>query len=161
WASWPLRVVVFGHGHKRGVLVDGDDVRVADDPGPVVAQLLGELERDLDWHPLGDRRLLDLEASSRRPLDLHRTGVDADVDETVGLERFGAGAHGDVTSSEWLRSKRLVAIIEFENTMLIAKLQLEVAMPDRTGKKGWFDADAFHAALDGVRRAKAMNWKEV
>jgi transcriptional regulator with XRE-family HTH domain len=45
--------------------------------------------------------------------------------------------------------------------MPIAKLQPEVAMPDRTGKKGWFDADAFHAALDGVRRAKAMNWKEV
>src|SRR6516225_8882109 len=35
------------------------------------------------------------------------------------------------------------------------------AMTDRTGKKGWFDADAFHAALDGARRAKAMNWKEV
>lgn len=33
-------------------------------------------------------------------------------------------------------------------------------MADRT-KKGWFDSDAFHAALDGVRRAQKLNWKEV
>jgi transcriptional regulator with XRE-family HTH domain len=34
-------------------------------------------------------------------------------------------------------------------------------MPDKTDKRGWFDADAFHAALDAVRRAKELNWKEV
>jgi transcriptional regulator with XRE-family HTH domain len=34
-------------------------------------------------------------------------------------------------------------------------------MAEKPGKKGWFDADAFHAALDGSRRAKGMNWKEV
>lgn len=28
-------------------------------------------------------------------------------------------------------------------------------------KRGWFDVDAFRAALDAVRRAKSMNWKEV
>lgn len=34
-------------------------------------------------------------------------------------------------------------------------------MPDETRKKGWFDADAFHAALDGVRRARKLHWKDV
>jgi len=34
-------------------------------------------------------------------------------------------------------------------------------MTDRTEKKGWFDSDAFYAALDGVRQAKNLNWKEV
>jgi hypothetical protein len=34
-------------------------------------------------------------------------------------------------------------------------------MPDRTDKMGWFDSDAFYAALDGVRRARRLNWKEV
>jgi transcriptional regulator with XRE-family HTH domain len=28
-------------------------------------------------------------------------------------------------------------------------------------KKGWFDADAFHAALDSVRRSRRLNWKQV
>ena len=28
-------------------------------------------------------------------------------------------------------------------------------------KKGWFDADAFHEALDGVRQARALTWKQV
>jgi transcriptional regulator with XRE-family HTH domain len=36
------------------------------------------------------------------------------------------------------------------------------SMPDTTGKKkGWFDADAFYAALDAVRRARNLNWKQV
>ena len=34
-------------------------------------------------------------------------------------------------------------------------------MAARTDRKVWFDVEAFHAALDGVRRAKEMNWKEV
>jgi transcriptional regulator with XRE-family HTH domain len=34
-------------------------------------------------------------------------------------------------------------------------------MPEKSDTKGWFDADAFHAALDGVRRQRAMNWKQV
>ena len=37
-------------------------------------------------------------------------------------------------------------------------------MPDapvKTDKKGWFDSDAFHSALDAVRRARDLNWKEV
>jgi len=34
-------------------------------------------------------------------------------------------------------------------------------MPGKTGKRGWFDSDAFHAALDAVRRARDLNWKEV
>jgi transcriptional regulator with XRE-family HTH domain len=33
-------------------------------------------------------------------------------------------------------------------------------MPDRT-KSGWFDSDAFHSALDAVRIARGLNWKEV
>jgi transcriptional regulator with XRE-family HTH domain len=28
-------------------------------------------------------------------------------------------------------------------------------------KMGWFDADAFYAALDSARQAKKMNWKQV
>ena len=28
-------------------------------------------------------------------------------------------------------------------------------------KKGWFDADAFYAALDGVRSSRKLNWKQV
>ena len=28
-------------------------------------------------------------------------------------------------------------------------------------KKGWFDAQAFYAALDAARQAKNLNWKEV
>lgn len=28
-------------------------------------------------------------------------------------------------------------------------------------KKGWFDAGAFYEALDGVRRAKKLTWKQV
>jgi transcriptional regulator with XRE-family HTH domain len=34
-------------------------------------------------------------------------------------------------------------------------------VPETPGKMGWFDADAFHAALDAARRARRMNWKEV
>ena len=37
-------------------------------------------------------------------------------------------------------------------------------MPDKTvknAKSGWFDSDAFHAALDAVRLARDLNWKEV
>jgi transcriptional regulator with XRE-family HTH domain len=34
-------------------------------------------------------------------------------------------------------------------------------MPDRTDKSGWFDSDAFHSALDAVRIARGLNWKEV
>ncbi len=28
-------------------------------------------------------------------------------------------------------------------------------------KKGWFDTNAFHAALDAVRQARKLNWKQV
>jgi hypothetical protein len=28
-------------------------------------------------------------------------------------------------------------------------------------KKGWFDADAFYAALDSVRQSRRLNWKQV
>ncbi|MGH3766263.1 MAG: helix-turn-helix domain-containing protein [Pseudonocardiaceae bacterium] len=28
-------------------------------------------------------------------------------------------------------------------------------------KKGWFDADAFYAALDAVRQSRRLNWKQV
>lgn len=28
-------------------------------------------------------------------------------------------------------------------------------------KKGWFDAGAFYEALDGVRQAKNLNWKQI
>lgn len=35
-------------------------------------------------------------------------------------------------------------------------------MPDKKpGKRGWFDSDAFYSALDGVRRARELNWKQV
>jgi len=34
-------------------------------------------------------------------------------------------------------------------------------MADRSDKRGWFDSDAFYAALDGVRRARGLNWKQV
>jgi transcriptional regulator with XRE-family HTH domain len=34
-------------------------------------------------------------------------------------------------------------------------------MPHGTDKKGWFDSDAFQAALDSVRRARNLHWKEV
>src|SRR5213593_4367298 len=34
-------------------------------------------------------------------------------------------------------------------------------MPAKTDKRGWFDTDAFHSALDSSRRAKNLNWKEV
>lgn len=37
-----------------------------------------------------------------------------------------------------------------------------IAVSDKTaGKKGWFDSDAFYSALDGVRRARDLNWKVV
>jgi transcriptional regulator with XRE-family HTH domain len=28
-------------------------------------------------------------------------------------------------------------------------------------KKGWFDTEGFYAALDGVRQARRLNWKQV
>jgi transcriptional regulator with XRE-family HTH domain len=28
-------------------------------------------------------------------------------------------------------------------------------------KKGWFDADAFYSALDSVRQARRLNWKQI
>lgn len=28
-------------------------------------------------------------------------------------------------------------------------------------KRGWFDADAFYAALDGVRHRRKLNWRQV
>ena len=28
-------------------------------------------------------------------------------------------------------------------------------------RKGWFDADAFYAALDGVRRSRKLTWKQL
>ena len=35
-------------------------------------------------------------------------------------------------------------------------------MPERkAGKRGWFDSDAFYSAIDGVRRARKLNWKQV
>jgi len=35
-------------------------------------------------------------------------------------------------------------------------------MPDKKAdRKGWFDSDAFYSALDGVRRARDLNWKQV
>ena len=35
-------------------------------------------------------------------------------------------------------------------------------MPERkAGKKGWFDSDAFYSAIDGARRARKLNWKQV
>jgi transcriptional regulator with XRE-family HTH domain len=33
------------------------------------------------------------------------------------------------------------------------------AKPEK--KSGWFDSDAFHAALDAVRQARKLNWKQV
>lgn len=34
-------------------------------------------------------------------------------------------------------------------------------MGDKTDKKGWFDSEAFYAALDAVRQARHLNWKQV
>jgi transcriptional regulator with XRE-family HTH domain len=35
-------------------------------------------------------------------------------------------------------------------------------MPERkAGKKGWFDSNAFYSALNGVRQARELNWKQV
>lgn len=34
-------------------------------------------------------------------------------------------------------------------------------MSEKTDKKGWFDSEAFYAALDAVRQAKHLNWKQV
>ena len=34
-------------------------------------------------------------------------------------------------------------------------------MPGKTEKRGWFDSDGFYAALDAVRRARDLNWKQV
>jgi transcriptional regulator with XRE-family HTH domain len=34
-------------------------------------------------------------------------------------------------------------------------------MTDKTAKRGWFDSDGFHSALDAVRRARDLNWKQV
>ena len=34
-------------------------------------------------------------------------------------------------------------------------------MNDKTEKKGWFDSDGFYAALDAVRQAGHLNWKQV
>jgi transcriptional regulator with XRE-family HTH domain len=31
----------------------------------------------------------------------------------------------------------------------------------KPGKKGWFDSDGFYSALDGVRQARELNWKQV
>jgi hypothetical protein len=40
-------------------------------------------------------------------------------------------------------------------------LQVSNRQGDEMSKKGWFDADGFYAALDGVRQAKRLNWKQV
>jgi transcriptional regulator with XRE-family HTH domain len=34
-------------------------------------------------------------------------------------------------------------------------------MPNRTDKRGWFDSDGFYFALDAVRQARELNWKQV
>ncbi len=34
-------------------------------------------------------------------------------------------------------------------------------MPEKRTKKGWFDSDAFYSALDSVRQASELNWKQV
>jgi transcriptional regulator with XRE-family HTH domain len=35
-------------------------------------------------------------------------------------------------------------------------------VPDKKpGKMGWFDSDGFYSALDAVRRARELNWKQV
>jgi len=34
-------------------------------------------------------------------------------------------------------------------------------MAEKSDKSGWFDSDGFYLALDGVRRAKGLNWKQV
>jgi transcriptional regulator with XRE-family HTH domain len=34
-------------------------------------------------------------------------------------------------------------------------------MPEKIEKRGWFDSDGFYAALDAVRRARDLNWKQV
>jgi transcriptional regulator with XRE-family HTH domain len=34
-------------------------------------------------------------------------------------------------------------------------------MPDKTAKIGWFDTEGFYSALDGVRRGRKLNWKQV
>src|SRR5437868_1392004 len=65
-----LRVVVRRDRDEPGVFVHGDRVVVADDVGLSVRQLLREHERQLDVDPLGDRRLLDLEAGGLRAGDL-------------------------------------------------------------------------------------------
>lgn len=62
-----------------------DGVRVADDLGLVVADLLQELERELDLDALGDGSLFDLQAGGGRSGDLDDLLVD-------GIVRRGAGA---------------------------------------------------------------------
>jgi transcriptional regulator with XRE-family HTH domain len=34
-------------------------------------------------------------------------------------------------------------------------------MPDKAERKGWFDSDGFYSALDAVRQARELNWKQV
>ena len=34
-------------------------------------------------------------------------------------------------------------------------------MSEKTEKRGWFDSEGFYAALDAVRRARGLNWKQV
>jgi transcriptional regulator with XRE-family HTH domain len=34
-------------------------------------------------------------------------------------------------------------------------------VPVKTAKIGWFDTEGFYSALDGVRQARKMNWKQV
>jgi transcriptional regulator with XRE-family HTH domain len=40
-------------------------------------------------------------------------------------------------------------------------LQVSNQSGDQMSKKGWFDGDAFYAALDGVRQSRRLNWKQV
>ena len=35
------------------------------------------------------------------------------------------------------------------------------SIPEASGRAGWFDADAFRSALDGVRRSRSLSWKRV
>lgn len=40
-------------------------------------------------------------------------------------------------------------------------MQASNRLEGEVSKKGWFDADAFYAALDGVRHRRELNWKQV
>lgn len=91
----PLGVVVRSQGQEAATRMDGDDVFVADDPGPTMRELLDQLKGQVDRETMVDGRLLDLESGRSRTEHFDRLFIDEDRNR-MPMILLGALVRGDV-----------------------------------------------------------------